>query len=64
MKICPEDDANNESCIKSIEDFQTRIKINLNCEVVFGGMTKPKMIISKRFEISKHQILNAEKDIR
>jgi len=64
MKICPEDDANSESCIKSIEDFQTRIKINLNCEVVFGGMTKPKMIISNRFEISKHQILNAEKDIR
>lgn len=64
MKICPEDDANSESCIKSIEDFQTRIKMNLNCEVVFGGMTKPKMIISKRFEISKHQILNAEKDIR
>lgn len=64
MKICPEDDANSESCIKSIEDFQTRIKMNLNCEVVFGGMTKPKMTISNRFEISKHQILNAEKDIR
>ena len=64
MKICPEDDANNESCIKSIEDFQTRIKINLNCEVVFFFFTKPKMIISNRFEISKHQILNAEKDIR
>ncbi|MDH1801409.1 hypothetical protein, partial [Acinetobacter johnsonii] len=68
MKICPEDDANSESCIKSIEDFQTRIKMNLNLnlnfEVVFGGMTKPKIIIFKRFEISKHQILNAEKDIR
>ena len=49
MKICPEDDANTESCIKSIEDFQTRIKMNLNCEVVFGGMTKPKMTISNRF---------------
>ena len=64
MKICPEDDANSESCIKSIEAFQARIKMNLNCEVVFGGMTKPKMIISNRFEISKNQILNAEKDIR
>lgn len=64
MKICPEDDVNSESCIKSIEDFQARIKMNLNCEVVFGDMTKPKMIISNRFEISKHQILNAEKDIR
>lgn len=61
MKICPEDDANSEHCVKNIEDFKNRIKTNLNCEVVFGGMTKPKTIISNRFKIDNHQILNAEK---
>lgn len=63
MKICPEDDANSEYCVKSLEDFKARIKTDLNCEVVFGGMAKPKMIISNRFAISSHQILNAEKYI-
>ena len=60
MKICPEDDANSEHCVKNIEDFKKRIKTNLSCEVVFGGMTKPKIIISNRFKIDNNQILNAE----
>lgn len=60
LKICPEDDANSEHCVKNIEDFRNRIKTNLSCEVVFGGMTKSKIIISNRFKINKNQILNAE----
>lgn len=59
LKICPEDDANSEYCIQNIEHFQKKIKSNLNCEVVLGGMAKESMIITNRFEIKNESILKA-----
>jgi hypothetical protein len=61
MKICPEDDANSKYCIQNLEDFKGKVDTDLNCNVIFGGMTKQKVIISNSFKISKERILNAKK---
>lgn len=61
MKICPENDANSEHCITNLKDFKENIRNNMHCHIIFGGMTKPKIIISNQFEISNEQILQAEK---
>ena len=61
MKICPEDDANSKYCIKNLEDFKGKIQTDLKCNIVFGGMTKPKTVISNQFEINSEQILNSKK---
>lgn len=45
LKICPENDESNKFCISALEDLRT-LKNDLKCEVVFGGMTKPKIVVS------------------
>lgn len=42
LKICLE---NNKFCISTIKDLRT-LKNDLKCEVIFGGMTKPNIVIS------------------
>lgn len=60
LKICPENDANSQYCINSIEDLKNKINTNLKCEAIFGGMNKSKMVISYPFYIDIKTLKNAK----
>lgn len=60
LKICPENDANSQYCINSIEDLKNKINTNLKCEAFFGGMTKSKIVVSYPFEININNLRRAD----
>lgn len=64
LKICPKNDENNKFCISDLNELST-LKNNLKCEVIFGGMTKPKIVVSDPLTINikdlqKAVIFNSE----
>jgi hypothetical protein len=61
VDFCLKNDANSEHCISDLQQFKTEISSNPSCQIIFGGLTRPRMAVSNKFFLDKEKILNAKK---
>lgn len=63
IDFCPNNDPKKFSCIKDKDELAKQIKVDILCKVFFGGMTKPKTLISNNFNLIKQNIISAKQFI-
>lgn len=63
LEFCAENDPNHRSCVSNINELKEKLTSDLSCKIIFGGMTKPKTIVSNSYTMKRVDMVAASKFI-